>query len=542
MPRRHDHPSSAIRFGSIACLLLPLVLVAGGLLQACSDDAPPAAPVDAGAGDAEPDTAAADEDAGDAAPAIAWKTCLKGIECASVTVPLDYDNPSLGTIKLSLARSRATIAAKRLGVIFLNPGGPGAPAVEAFKAGTLPQMAGPGPRKRVTDQFDLIAMDPRGVGESTPVDCFEPAIVDAMLKMPGLPKSDADWTSLFNATSQVGPSCKAKNDPNLLARMDSASVAKDIDAVRALLGEEKINFLGFSYGCHLAAVYATLFPTRVRSFVLDSPSHLTADRRDRWRALPAAGDLALERFFDWCATSPKCAFGPTSGRTPAAIAAAYDALVATLDATPFSASPRPLDGAGVRYASLTYLYDPPGQWSTFGTVLADAAAGNGATLAKVAANSMAPTSAPMKNMYSAFMSVANADEPLPPGFTKNDLRAFIEGELSTLAPRLGVPTAVNELPYLLDWPIPAAHPPVLVDAKSAPPLLLLAGRYDPSSPYATIPALMTALGNGSHLVTYEGAGHTQSARSLCLADAAIDFLIDPNAAPKVTSCPGLAPN
>lgn len=541
MPRRHDPPSSAIRFGSIACLLLPAAVAAGGLLQACSDDASSAAPADAGPSDAEPDTTSPADDAGDAAPAIAWKTCLKGIECASVNVPLDYDNPALGTIKLSLARSRATIAAKRLGVIFLNPGGPGAPAVEAFKAGTLPQMAGPGPRKQLTDQFDLLAMDPRGVGESTPVDCFDQALVDAMLKMPSLPKSDADWTSLFNTTSQVGPSCKAKNDPNLLARMDSASVAKDIDTVRALLAEEKINFLGFSYGCHIAAVYATLFPTRVRSFVLDSPPHLTTDRRVRWRGIAAGGDLALDRFFDWCATSPKCTFGPSSGRTPAAIAAAYDALVASLDATPFSASPRPLDGAGVRYASLTYLYDPPGQWRTFGTVLADAAAGNGATLATVAANAMAPAP-PTKNMYSAFMNIANADEPLPPGFTKNDLRAFIEGELSTLAPRLGAPTAVNELPYLLGWPVPAAHPPVLVDAKSAPPLLVLAGRYDPVCPYAAIPALQTALGNGSHLVTYEGAGHTQSARSACLADAAISFLIDPSAAPKVTSCPGLAPN
>jgi pimeloyl-ACP methyl ester carboxylesterase len=288
-------------------------------------------------------------------------------------------------------------------------------------------------------------------------------------------------------------------------------------------------------------MYATLFPSRVRSFVLDSPVYVTRDRRERFRDVAVAADDALTQFFAWCATSPKCTFGPAAGRTPDAIAAAYDSLVTTLDAAPLTTPTRPLDGSGVRYATLFQQYAPLVQWTALGNALADAASGDGSALRKIVDSNVAPSDAASENFFSAFLAIANADGPLPAGFTQAQLRAYIEGELPALGPRLGAVGPTNELPYFIDWPIAVAHVPPLVSAKSAPPLLLTATRHDPATPYGDAAKLQAALGNGSYVVTYEGSGHTNAGLNPCLGVAATVFLLDPAKAPTTTSCPKLDP-
>lgn len=528
---------------SLALLLAGTGALGSTSLAACSSD-DPATPADAGATDSAPTADAAEpedpkrEAGADAGSAIPWKTCVdKRFECATVDLPLDYDDPGLGKVSIALQRRRAATL-DRVGVLFVNPGGPGGPVLAQVGKG-FPALLGTG--TLLADRFDLVAMDPRGVGKSSPIDCFTDPIAQALLAMPSVPKNDTEWTTLFAATSQVGPSCKAKVDPKLLARMDTATVAKDMDAVRALLGEETINYLGYSYGTYLGAVYATLFPKRVRAFVLDSPILFASDHRDLARAVTPALDDSLQQFFAWCATSPKCTFGPATGRTADSIAAAYDDLVVKLDATPLANGARPLDGGGVRFATQPLLMSPAPTWETLGKGLAAAATGDASVLGPILTGSAAPQDPASRNLFSTFIAIEGAESPVPKGVSQGDIRAFIEGELKALGPRVGVAAAANDITYFVDWPVTLAHPVPPVNAKDAPPLLVVANRHDPATAYSWAAKMMTALDNGSHLLTYEGAGHTQSSAVPCLGIAIGTYLVDPSKPPVSTSCAAQVP-
>lgn len=199
-------------------------------------------------------------------PQLRWRPCADGLQCATVRLPLDYDEPGGATVRIALVKSPATNPARRLGSLFLNPGGPGVSATEflaPFANSTTPALR---------ERYDLVAVDPRGVGAGDQVRCFadssRQAAALAGASIP-FPVGSAETRAFQAAAAALAKACSTTG--GALARsMSTAEVARDMDVLRRAVGDQQLNYLGFSYGTHLGATYAALFPDRVRVMALDA--------------------------------------------------------------------------------------------------------------------------------------------------------------------------------------------------------------------------------------------------------------------------------
>jgi pimeloyl-ACP methyl ester carboxylesterase len=235
--------------------------------------------------------------------AVAFSPCEGDYECATVDVPVDYANPDGPKIGIAILRAPAKDPAARLGAVIVNPGGPGLAFVERL-ATQYPVLAAA--FAEATTRFDVVTFDWRGIGRSAPIGCSDDALLDRLrsvdltLQTPGSPEAVAG----VRAALLTG--CLSKSDPALLAAMNTENAARDLDRIRAALGEEKLNYLGFSYGTWLGATYATLFPQRVRAFALDSATVLARDLEGDIAEQAASYELGLNRFFEACARDASC--------------------------------------------------------------------------------------------------------------------------------------------------------------------------------------------------------------------------------------------
>jgi pimeloyl-ACP methyl ester carboxylesterase len=385
----------------------------------------------------------------------------------------------------------------------------------------------------LTQRFDWVAFDPRGVGASTPaVDCVDDAQLERLRSLDLDPNSDAARDTLEAEARSFIAGCLARTPAPLLASVGSRAVAADMDRIREALNEPVINYLGISYGTWLGALYAERFPTRVRAFVLDSAAFEEGDRRDRSRRRAEAFEAALGRFFGWCAATPGCAFRRA---TADATAAAFDALAQRLDAAPLAAGARRVGPAELFSAVVLGLRAR--QWEPLANALAAADRGEGpALLALADADRGRQTDGSYFNNTEAFAAISFLDSPFPAGFTPQDHARFVTTELLPRAPRMGRWASQLELVAAL-WPLRHAVPAPPLGATTAPPLLVLGGLHDPATPYVLATRMRDTLANGSHLVTFEGDGHAQVQQSACVRAAVVRFLQDPTRAPTQDRCP-----
>ncbi|MGZ0147515.1 alpha/beta hydrolase [Kribbella sp. WER1] len=203
-------------------------------------------------------------------PKIAWTSCgtdpkLKPFQCASVEVPADYDHPHGPTTTIALTRLPATDPAHKIGTLFTNPGGPGGPGVEFIQQAGQ-QIYSPQVRAR----FDILGFDPRGVGGSDPATCY-PTQADetkALANVPAFPVGAKEERQFIIDGAKLAVSCRTTS-PDRLARYSTANVARDMDLLRQAVGDDKLSYVGYSYGTYLGATYARLFPNKVRALVLD---------------------------------------------------------------------------------------------------------------------------------------------------------------------------------------------------------------------------------------------------------------------------------
>ncbi|WP_326770422.1 alpha/beta fold hydrolase (plasmid) [Streptomyces sp. NBC_01591] len=259
-----------------------------------------------------PGAAAAQESSGPTAtvPPIRWGACPKAeppypdpspkAQCATVKVPLDWSKPKGPEIGLFVARYRATDPARRIGVLMSNPGGPGAGGADDALYADDP-IGGYAPA--MLQRFDMIGFDPRGIGRSQNAGCDE-AILDSI---PARPRSAAEFERLRTLNGRLADSCLKQTGP-LAAHMDGESVARDMDSIRAALGERRISFLGHSYGTFLGERYARLFPGNLRALALDSA--MDPDRPNAERYLTDGSvtiDNTLKRLAAWCEKDMACA-------------------------------------------------------------------------------------------------------------------------------------------------------------------------------------------------------------------------------------------
>lgn len=243
------------------------------------------------------------------------------VECATLEVPLDYSDPGAATASLGVSRIRATGEDVR-GSVIVNPGGPGAPALGFVSA--VADSWGDGPGR---EHLDLVAMDPRGVGSSAPaIDCYTDAERDDDAIVSGIPAGALAW-SRDDVRATYQQCAERTGGEDVLAQMGTRNVARDLDVLRAVLGDDELSFLGASYGTRLGAVYADAFPERVRALVLDGAVDPRKDVLERQVQLFTGVQRSFDQLAQLCAEQVGCPLGDDPDRAVDAVQALLQPLV-----------------------------------------------------------------------------------------------------------------------------------------------------------------------------------------------------------------------
>ncbi|MFT4038969.1 MAG: alpha/beta hydrolase [Thermomicrobiales bacterium] len=443
-----------------------------------------------------------------AVAAAAWGPCEgappeAALECASIAVPLDYAEPDGAQISIGLNRLPAREPEQRIGSLIVNPGGPGGVATSliAAEAMDIPLFDA-----ELRDRFDIVGMDPRGVGTSTPVQC-DPEIWNRPVSH--FPQDEAGFAALQAHTEAAWQSCLALTGP-LLQHLDTVSAARDMEQVRLALGGEPLNYLGLSYGTQLGATYAELFPGAIRVMALDG----ALDHGQRGLAMlndeSRAYETELVRFAAWCDAEPACALHGQN------VLAAFDELVATADRAPIPAAQCAQSGAcratvmgeDIRVnAQNLLLIKPPlpdlgsAGWNDLAQAIIAAQHGDASAFSPRLADGLT------SELYPE-LAIACADWQTDIT-TWDDLAAY---ELfgATISPHTqGASQTWGILTGCMNWPVPVANPQGVWNVQGAPPILIVNATHDPSTSYLWAQLMREQIA-GSVLLTRAGDGHTST--------------------------------
>ncbi len=449
-------------------------------------------------------------------PTIRWERC-GDVECGRLEVPLDHRDPAGATISLALVRRPADDARRRVGALLVNPGGPGVPGTY------LAERAGDYFSSTLLERFDLVAWDPRGTGESAGVDCTDD--LDALFGLDPTPDSVAERTALIDAARAFAADCERRVG-DVLGHISTQDSARDMDAIRAALGEEQISYLGFSYGSELGSTYATLFPERVRAMVLDGAVDPNLPFERSLLVQARAFEEMLDAFLADCSARSRCAFssgGDAEG--------AFDRLMASLDADPLpSPRGRPPVGQGVAYFGIIQALYDRAYWPTLGTALAAARDGDGSGLLRLYDSYLdRRDDGTWADTIEALLAISCVDNPGPTSVA--EVEALVE-RTEAVAPRLGAWFATSY--WCLDWPVPPA-PPLAITAAGAGPVLVIGTTGDTATPYELTRSLAAALEDGV-LLTWEGKRHGAYVASACVQRAVDAYLVDGKVPEPGTTC------
>lgn len=445
---------------------------------------------------------------------VRWSGCGGKFQCADVRVPLDYDDPTDAAIKLAVIRLRAS---DPQGSLVINPGGPGASGVDYARSARA-LFTG-----QVLKRFDIVGFDPRGVGQSEPVDCLSDKQIDTMLAADPTPDTATEKAGLVAISKAVGKGCK-KLSPKIAPNVGTEFAARDMDILRTVLGDDQLNFFGKSYGSQLGAQYAELFPARVGRLVLDGvlPGSINADELSLGQT--KAFEVALRRFVADCLPRKRC---PIMGDS-------IDAGVARIQEFLRETDAHPLPGIGTRrlteglatYAIASYLYFPPTDWETLREGLRTAFAGDGIMLLDMVDQRIMrnPDGTFADNGNEAFYAVTCLDRPALGGA---DHAASLATDWTKVAPTFGPSFAWSSLPCW-QWPVPGQSSSKLKPfaARGSGPILVVSTKYDPATPYEWGVQVSRELANAT-LLTYDGDGHTAYYMgSRCVDDVVDGYLLN----------------
>lgn len=446
-------------------------------------------------------------------------------ECATIAVPQNWDEPDSGeTFDLALVRARRGGQSDRIGSLIINPGGPGGSGVESAVYLTLDPSFG-GLPDDVTSRFDIIGFDPRGVGRSDPVECYTDEQLDASFGLDPDPVGD-EFAAELTRMEEVAQACADKYG-DTLSYFSTRQTAHDMDAIRTAVGDERMTYLGFSYGTLLGAVYAQLYPDRVRAMVLDGAVNAEEDGITASEGQAAGFELAFGNFADWCDDTPaECPLGPdTRAAVTGAIESARTDPVAGSDG-------REATAGWVFWAVVSTMYQQ-GLWPELGTAIARLDNGDPAgvfQLVDVYTGRGADGDYP--NLFDALTAVNCADEDTD--VTVEQVRRLQE-EWRDKYPMFGPSLAVSLLGCAV-WPAePDPYPTGPADG--APPILVVGTTGDPATPYESTSRLAKMLEVGV-VLTNEGEGHTAYPGSRCVNDAVNAYLVDLKVPEDGTTCGG----
>ncbi|MFF5975334.1 alpha/beta hydrolase [Streptomyces sp. NPDC012769] len=452
---------------------------------------------------------------------VTWRDCgVADFQCGTVRVPLDYAKPGGDEVELAVSRSRATGPGKRLGSLLVNPGGPGGSAV-----GYVQGFAGIGYPAPVRARYDVVGVDPRGVARSAPVECLTGPQMDAYTQVDVTPDSAAERADLESSFKTFAAACE-KRSGKVLPHVSTVEAARDMDIVRAVLGDEKLTYVGASYGTFLGATYAELFPERAGRLVLDGAMDPSLSAEELNREQTAGFQTAVNAFAADCVKKTDCPLGTES--VPAALAALQRFFRET------DAKPVPTDGSRQLGESLattgviTAMYDEAA-WPQLREALTRAMGGEGTALLALADTYYErEADGSYANLMSANAAVNCLD--LPPAFSGPAAVEKAVPSFEEASPVFGRNLAWAALNCTY-WPTPATGRPHRITAEGAPPIVVVGTTRDPATPYKWARALADQLSSGV-LLTYEGDGHTAYGRGSDCVDTAINTYLLQGTVPK----------
>lgn len=446
----------------------------------------------------------------------AWRDCgAPGFQCATVKAPLDYAEPSDGDIRLAVARKKATGPGERLGSLLVNPGGPGGSAVAYLQA-----YAGIGYPEDVRARYDMVAVDPRGVARSEPVECLDGPEMDAYTRTDITPDDAEETDELVAAYKKFAEGCGA-DSPELLRHVSTVETARDMDIVRSVLGDEKLNYVGASYGTFLGATYAGLFPDRTGRLVLDGAMDPSLPARRLNLEQTEGFGTAFTAFAEDCVRQSDCPLGG-SDTGPEQAGKNLKAFFEKLDARPLptgDADGRRLTESLATIGVIAAMYDE-GAWQQLRESLTAAMKENDGAGLLFLSDSYYERDADGEYSNLMFANAAVNCLDLPPAFESPDEVKQALPDFEKVSPVFGEGLAWASLNCAY-WPVQATGEAQRIEAKGAAPIVVVGTTRDPATPYRWAEALAGQL-SSAHLLTYEGDGHTAYGRGSACIDSAIN--------------------
>ncbi|MGW3867022.1 alpha/beta hydrolase [Streptomyces sp. NPDC005047] len=457
---------------------------------------------------------------------LGWRDCgVPGFQCATMKAPLDYAQPADGDVRLAVARKKATGPGKRLGSLLVNPGGPGGSAVSY-----LQQYAGIGYPEKVRAQYDMVAVDPRGVARSEPVECLDGREMDAYTRTDVTPDDQDETDELVDAFKEFAEGCGA-DSPKLLRHVSTVEAARDMDVLRAVLGDEKLTYVGASYGTLLGATYAGLFPDRAGRLVLDGAMDPSLPARRLNLEQTAGFETAFQSFAKDCVRRADCPLGDKNA-TPAEVGRNLKAFFGDLDAKPIptgDADGRKLTESLATTGVIAAMYDE-GAWQQLRKSLTSATKENDGAGLLALSDSYYEREADGGYSNLMFANAAVNCLDLPAAFSSPDEVRDALPDFEKASPVFGEGLAWASLNCTY-WPVQASGEPHRIEAAGATPIVVVGTTRDPATPYRWAEALAAQLSSG-RLLTYEGDGHTAYGRGSTCIDSAIDTYLLRGTAPE----------
>lgn len=456
----------------------------------------------------------------------AWRDCgVPGFECATLKAPLDYADPSAGDVRLAVARKKATGPGKRLGSLLVNPGGPGGSAI-----GYLQAYAGIGYPADVRARYDMVSVDPRGVARSEPVECLDGPEMDAFTRTDMTPDDGKEVDTLVAAYQEFAEGCGA-DAPELLHHVSTVEAARDMDIVRAALGDDRLHYVGASYGTFLGATYAGLFPDRVGRLVLDGAMDPSLPARRLSLEQTEGFGTAFTAFAQDCVRHRDCPLGDAD-TGPEQAGQRLKAFFDDLDARPIptgDADGRKLTESLATTGVIAAMYDERA-WPRLRQFLTAAMRDNNGAGLLALSDSYYERDADGDYSNLMFANAAVNCLDLPPAFTSPDevRRALPDFEKASPVFGRGLAWASLNCAY---WPVEATGEARRIKAEGAAPIVVVGTTRDPATPYRWAEALAGQL-SSARLLTYDGDGHTAYGRGSACIDSAINTYLLTGTPPK----------
>jgi pimeloyl-ACP methyl ester carboxylesterase len=460
---------------------------------------------------------------------VAWGDCDSDVfgnsgvdesllDCATVPVPVDYAHPDDGKqINVAMVRYKSSGAGDYIGSLLLNPGGPGASGRELLVSVVATEE---GKLADLHDHFDMIGFDPRGVDGSSGLVCADAATLDEQFQVDITPETPEEKAFAKGLSDRLDNACLAKYGEAFLKQISTEATARDMDRIRIAVGDDKLTYLGISYGTYLGAAYATLFPDKVRALVLDGAYDPIGDDDVTNHLIQETGfEAAFKNWVEWCSTSAVCAFGGPN------VDQRWLALRQSLDDKPIKGDgKRTVNQGTFLTATVSALYQKAFLWPVLGAALRAAEQGDGSLLLTLADSQSGRKDDGSYNSLDTAFSVimcASGISSKPPADHEAAAAAMRKA-----SPHFGFATVAEDFDQGSCDKLPSGPPAAPFSYAGGGPILVIGGKNDPATPFQWAEKMAKDLGPKASLLAYAGEGHSTWLESDC-ADAAIyDTLVD----------------